>query len=269
MPELPEVEVVRRRIEQWLVGRKIARVTTTAPSYFFVTPPATLRKKLSGRTVASLERRGKYLVAALDDGARLLLHLGMTGQLLVGATRNDHHTHLRIEFEDGGPQVSMRDVRKFGKVLLILPGRRHARLDKLGIDALAIDGARLHEAARTRKIPIKTLLLDQSVLAGVGNIYADEALHAARVRPTRRARQVTRSECDAIVASLLRVLRRSIAAGGTTISDYVQPDGSDGSYQRAHRVYGREGEVCRRCGGRIRRLVLGQRSAHYCPRCQA
>jgi len=269
MPELPEVEVVRSRIEHWLVGRRITRVITTAPSYFFVTSPAVLRKKLTGRRIDSLERRGKYLVAGLDDGSRLLLHLGMTGQLLVNGALPDRHTHLRLTFDDGEPEVLMRDVRKFGKVILIAPGKRHARLDRLGIDALSIDGAHLHEAARSRSIPIKTLLLDQSVLAGVGNIYADEALHAARVRPMRRARKVSRSECDAIAKSLLRVLRRAIASGGTSISDYVQPDGSDGSYQHVHRVYGREGEPCRRCGGRIRRLVLGQRSAHYCPSCQA
>jgi formamidopyrimidine-DNA glycosylase len=280
MPELPEVEVTRRRIERWLVGRTVARVITTAPSYFFVTPPARLRQKLAGRRVKALERRGKYLVARLDDGSRLLLHLGMTGQLLISGARSarlssggqafrpDRHTHLRLVFDDGGPEVLLRDVRKFGKCAHIAPGKTHDRLDKLGQDALSVDAAALYAAARKRTIPVKTLLLDQAVLAGVGNIYADEALHAARIRPTRRADRVSRSECDALIGALRRVLLRSIAAGGTSISDYLQPDGSEGDYRRVHRVYGRSRKPCRRCGAAIRRVVLGQRSTHYCPTCQ-
>ncbi len=290
MPELPEVEVTRRRIAPLLVGRKIARLHTTRASYFFLSPPRRLARALVGRRVTALERRGKYLLASLDDGARLLLHFGMTGQLFAAgaksvrllsaaaraalapeeqpAFRPDRHTHLRFAFDDGGPDVLFRDVRKFGKVLWLAPGESHERLDRLGTDALTADGATLWRASRGRTAAIKSLLLDQSVLAGTGNIYADEALFRARVRPTRAARRVTRAECDRIARALRRVLERSIETGGSSISDYVTPDGADGAYQNERRVYARAGEPCPACGASIRRVVIGQRSAHFCPRCQ-
>lgn len=290
MPELPEVEVTRRQIEPWLLLRRVARVETTAPSYFFLTPPATLRRALPGRSAATLERRGKYLIAALDDGSRLVLHLGMTGQLFTAGASSvrllsaaaraalapeeqprfvpDAHTHLRLFFADAGPPVLLRDTRKFGKVQLLAPGENSERLRRLGPDALALDGAALFAAARSRAVAIKSLLLDQTVAAGTGNIYADEALFVAGVRPRRSARRVSRAECDAIAAALRRVLLRSIETGGSSISDYLAPDGSDGGYQDERRVYARTGEPCHRCGTPIRRLVIGQRSTHYCPRCQ-
>jgi formamidopyrimidine-DNA glycosylase len=269
MPELPEVEVTRRMLEPLLVGRTIAAVQATAPSYFFLTPPAVLRRRLPGRRVEALERVGKYILARLDGGFRLLLHLGMTGEIFrEGAARADGHTHLRLRFADGGPAVLFRDERKFGKVQLLAPGQQSPRLSRLGVDALALRADALHAAARRRRVPIKTLLLDQSVLAGVGNIYADEALFLARIRPTRPAGRVTREEAALLVRALKRVLRRSIVAGGTTISDYIRPDGQDGTYQDERRVYGRAGEPCPRCKMPIRRRVLGQRSAHFCARCQ-
>lgn len=290
MPELPEVEVTRRRIEPLLLDRAVARVHATAPSYFFITAPGVLRRRLPGRRTARLERRGKYLVATLDDGARLVLHLGMTGQLfssavtsprLLSATaraaltpgqqqgfRPDRHTHLRLAFEDGGPEVLFRDVRKFGKVLWLPPGAQHERLDRLGEDALALTGEALFRAGRGRTATVKALLLDQSQVAGVGNIYADEALHRAGVRPSRRAGRVTRRECDAIAGALRTVLLRSIATGGSSISDYVAPDGADGGFQGERRVYARAGEPCGECGTPIRRAVVAQRGTHYCPRCQ-
>lgn len=291
MPELPEVEVTRRKIAPLLVGRTIAAVRTTAQSYFFLTPPSVLRRRLAGRRIEQLSRVGKYLLARLDSGERLLLHLGMTGQLfgtgvssvrlLTGGRgtslaaeaqalgfRPDAHTHLRLRFTDRGPQVFFRDVRKFGKVQLLAPGDRAARLDRLGVDALAVRGAALFASTRGRRAPIKALLLDQSLLAGVGNIYADEALHAGGVRPTRRGGRLSREECRRLAVGLRRVLRRSIETGGSSISDYVQPDGEDGAYQDERRVYGRSGEPCLRCGTRIVRIVIGQRSAHYCPHCQ-
>lgn len=290
MPELPEVEVTRRRIEPALLGRTFRRVRTTGSSYFFLTPPELLRRALAGRRVEGLERLGKYLLLRLDGGGRLLLHLGMTGQLfssdassvrLLSATaraslppeaqvqfRPDAHTHLHFTFADRGPEVFLRDVRKFGKVQLLAPGETSPRLERLGRDALALEGDDLFRATRGRMVAIKTLLLDQSVVAGTGNIYADEALYLARVRPTRRARRVTRSECERIAGSLRRVMLRSIETGGSSISDYVAPDGRDGAYQDERRVYAREGEPCGACGTAVRRLVLGQRSAHFCPVCQ-
>jgi formamidopyrimidine-DNA glycosylase len=291
VPELPEVEVTRRQLEPLLLGRRVLRVFTTVPSYFFVTPPLALRRRLRGRRFEAIERVGKYLVARLDDGSRLLLHLGMTGQIFgagvpgvrllsstAGASltpeqqreafRPDKHTHLRLRFDDRGPEVFFRDARRFGKVELVRAGEPSPRLERLGPDALAARGRALFAATRGRRAAIKSLLLDQSLLAGVGNIYADEALFLARVRPTRPGHRLTRAECGALAAAIRRVLRRSIATGGSSISDYVQPDGSAGAYQDERRVYGREREPCPRCRARIRRRLIGQRSAHFCPRCQ-
>jgi formamidopyrimidine-DNA glycosylase len=290
MPELPEVEVTRRRLAPHFVGRRIERVQVTKPSYFFLTPPATLAKKLRGRVITGLTRHGKYLMAALDDGAHVLLHLGMTGQLFTQMAKSprlltktargalspeaqvpftpDLHTHMQFHFADGGQSVFFRDTRKFGKVRWLAPGQTEPRLEKLGPDALDVTGEALFSATRGRKIPVKSLLLDQSVLAGAGNIYADEALFAAAVRPTRPARQTTRKQCEAIVAELHRVLLRSIETGGSSISDYVNPDGSDGGYQDERTVYARTGEPCLRCGKKILRRVIAQRSTHYCSGCQ-
>ena len=293
MPELPEVEVTRRQISGILVGRTIARVETTAASYFFLTRPEQLAKKLKGRVVRALERKGKYLIAELDDGASLLLHLGMTGQLFAagsaslrllssaaGATlapeaqldafEPDQHTHLRVRFADRGPALYFRDARKFGKVQWLAPGEESERLAKLGVDALAAKGSDLHAAARKRRTPIKSVLLDQQVLAGAGNIYADEALYLAEVRPTKPANKLTLDRCEAVVAAAQQVMLRSIETGGSSISDYVRPDGSDGGYQDERRVYAREGEPCLRCGkaSRIKRVVIATRSSFFCPRCQ-
>jgi formamidopyrimidine-DNA glycosylase len=290
MPELPEVEVTRRRIGKLLVGREIARLVTTKPSYFFLTSPRKLQAELAGQTVVKLERHGKYLLARLDRGATVLLHLGMTGQLFGEGAKNsrllraadrsskatdkprsftpDQHTHLQFEFADGGPRVFFRDTRKFGKVLLVPQGKSDARLDKLGIDALLANGEHLFDAARARKIPIKSLLLDQGVVAGIGNIYADEALFLAGVSPQRVARRVDAAACAAIIAAAQQVMRRSIQTGGSSISDYVNPDGSDGGYQNERHVYGREGEPCPRCRSPIVRVVIATRSSHFCPACQ-
>jgi formamidopyrimidine-DNA glycosylase len=302
VPELPEVEVTRQRIGPLLVGRRIRSVATTRPSYLFLTRPVALRRGLVGRTVTALDRRGKYLVARLDDGARLVLHLGMTGQLfsaeatsprLLSAParsigperaarrsraesirpeqrrfRPDVHTHLRLGFEDGGPEILLRDVRKFGKVLLLAAGASHERLDRLGVDALELGGRALFAASRGRRVAIKALLLDQAVASGIGNIYADEALFRAGVRPTRRAGSLALRECEAIADAVGAVLRRSIETGGSSIRDYVAPDGADGAFQDERRVYARAGAECHACGARIRRVLVAQRSTHYCPTCQ-
>jgi len=291
MPELPEVEITRRRIAPLLLGRRISDVITSEPSYFFITPPDRLRAELKDSTVLRLDRRGKYLVAETDRRWRLLLHLGMTGQLFASGAKSvrllsstaraslrpeaqgdfepDVHTHLRIQFEDAGPEVFFRDVRKFGKVMLIAQGESNARLDRLGGDALGVTGEHLFGATRKRKTAIKALLLDQSVIAGCGNIYADEALFYAGVRPGRRAARVTRRECNAIARELRRVLERSIETGGSSISDYIAPDGSDGRYQDERRVYARTGEPCTVCSSEIRRKLVAQRGTHYCPQCQS
>jgi len=291
MPELPEVEVTRRRIAPFLVGRRIAAVETTGPSYVFVTSPSELGAVLPGAKIEAVDRLGKYLLVRLGDQSTLVIHLGMTGQLfssravsprLLSATARsslapedqsafepDLHTHLTLKIRGNGPDVYFRDVRKFGKLLWLPPGQGHPRLDRLGRDALEIDGPGLFAASRKRRTPIKALLLDQAVFAGVGNIYADEALFLAGVRPGRRAARLTRSESEKLAGAIVRVLERSIETGGSSISDYVTPDGSDGGYQDERKVYSRTGEPCRVCATVIVRRVVAQRSAHYCPMCQS
>jgi formamidopyrimidine-DNA glycosylase len=290
MPELPEVEVTRRRIAPLLVGRTIRDVVTTKPSYFFLTAPHRLRQRLAGRRFTDLERLGKYLLASSDDGSRLLLHLGMTGQLFSSAAQSprlvlakkrglltpeaqlgfapDEHTHLQLHFVDHGPSVVMRDVRKFGKVQLLAPGESSERLQKLGQDALTADPERFFAQSHKRRIPIKCVLLDQSVLAGVGNIYADEALHIAGVSPLATGSRLSRARSKLLVEAVRMVLNRAIEAGGSSISDFVSPDGADGAYQLERLVYGRTGEPCPRCSAPIERRVLAGRSTHYCRSCQ-
>lgn len=291
MPELPEVETTRRAIAPKLLGRTIESVRVTKASYFFLTPPRELSRRLTGRRVDELLRHGKYLIARLDDDSRLFLHLGMTGQLFTASARSvrllkktkggaltpeaqqafvsDIHTHLALHFTDGGEEVLFRDVRKFGKVRWLPPHKSDARLDKLGPDALTVTGPLLHAETRTRRTAIKTVLLDQEVIAGVGNIYADEALFRAGIRPRRSARLLTRAQCERLADEVRAVLLRSIETGGSSISDYVRPDGSDGGYQNERKVYGRKGEPCSRCGTVIVRIVLAARSTHYCPHCQS
>ncbi len=290
MPELPEVEVTRRLIAPHLLGRTVLRVHTSIPSYVFLTPPRALCQRLQGRRFDELTRRGKYLLATLDDASRLMIHLGMTGQLfvagasslrLLSSTRRssltpeeqpafspDKHTHLRLELEDTGPDLLFRDVRKFGKLLWLAPGSSDPRLDKLGTDVLEARPAQLFEASRGRRLAVKNLLLNQSVLAGVGNIYADEALFAARIHPCRPAGKLSRRACQRLVCALQRVMLRSIETGGSSISDYIAPDGSDGGYQDERTVYARSGEPCPRCARPITRIVLGARGTHFCAKCQ-
>jgi formamidopyrimidine-DNA glycosylase len=290
MPELPEVEVTRRRIEPKLIGRRICEIHATRAPQVFLTRPQELAARLQGRVIDRLERRGKYLLIGLDDGSRVLLHLGMTGQFFMASAQSvrllnaktggsrtpeklaaftpDKHTHLRVSFEDSGEPVFFRDTRKFGRIQWLARGASEPRIDRLGPDALTCKGAMLFEATRKRKAVIKTLLLNQSVLAGVGNIYADEALFRARIAPTRPAYQLTQEQCTRLARAVVTVLERSIETGGSSISDYIQPDGSDGAYQNERRAYARRGEPCFRCATPIVRLVLGQRSAYYCPTCQ-
>ena len=246
--------------------------------------------RLQGTVAERLERAGKYLLLHLSSEDRLLLHLGMTGQIFTNTAHSprllrktatatvppekqpsfkpDAHTHLQFEFVDGAPAIYFRDVRKFGKVKLLAPKESDARLDKLGIDALLATGEYLYKKTRTRKAPIKSVLLDQTVLAGVGNIYADESLFAAKVAPKKAAKQLSKTHCDAVAAEIRKVLQRSIETGGSSISDYIAPDGADGGFQDERQVYARTDSPCYRCNTPIARTTIAQRSTHYCPRCQ-
>jgi len=266
MPELPEVEVTRRELARKWEGQTIVDVWTGRASYFFLTPPRLLARHLAGKKTLTLERHGKYLLANLDDGSRLLCHLGMTGRITAERIERDPHVHLVLELRRG--RITFRDVRKFGKVEWIAPGASSPRLDKLGPDALDIRPAVFAAALRKRRAPIKTALLSQDVLAGVGNIYADEALFAAKIAPTRPSASLSLPEARRLLVLVKRLLEKAIASGGSTVNDYLRPSGELGGFQDFHRVYGKAGEACPRCGTPILRLVLSGRSTHHCPTCQ-
>lgn len=268
MPELPEVETTRRSLLADVVGARIAAVAVRERR---LRRPiaADFGRQLRGRRIAAIERRGKYLLFALDDGRVLLVHLGMSGSLcLTAATAPPaRHDHVAIAL-DSGCQLVFNDPRRFG---LMRVGRREAldELRALGADPLAAAPTLDQWRALTRRrAPIKSVLMDQRLLGGVGNIYANEALFAAGVRPRRRAASLTRAELARLAAALRAVLERAVALGGSSISDYRDGNGNPGYFQIHHAVYDRGGQPCGRCGTAIKRIVVGGRGTFYCPRCQ-
>ena len=277
MPELPEVETVRRGLEQHLVGRRITRVEVGRERVVRRTSREALIHDLTNTVVERADRRGKYLLMPLDSGDHLMIHLRMSGQVLLaeaGAVRPPH-THVVLSLDDGR-EVWFVDPRTFGEVVVFAPDRVEIEvpeLARLGPDPIAddFDRAALRSIVRSTRRALKPLLLDQQAIAGIGNIYADEILHDARLHPARAASELsTRAEVH-LHTSILDVLTEAIRAGGSTLADaqYVDLMGSGGSYQDEHRVYGREGQRCITCGrGWVRRTTSGGRSTHYCPVCQ-
>jgi len=270
MPELPEVEVVRTGLEPLLVGREILRVVCHREGLRYPLPEISA---LVGRRFLSVRRRAKYLLFKLDDGRLLVWHLGMTGQfhLLPVGTPEGAHEHVRIDLDDG-TSLRYRDLRRFGYATL-LPGDTldtHVWFARLGPEPLveAFDADYLQAVCRGRKGPIKALLMNANVVVGVGNIYASEALFRAGIHPARAAGRISRERLANLVLAIKQVLAEAIAAGGSSIRDFVQADGRPGYFAHAFRVYGREGEPCNVCGEPIRRLKQSGRSSFYCPNCQ-
>jgi formamidopyrimidine-DNA glycosylase len=220
---------------------------------------------LAGRTVADLSRRAKRIVFTLGDGNRFYVHLGMTGRLTVETPLAPlaAHTHLIVTL-DHGRQLRLVDPRRFGEIVWL----GAAGHDNIGPEPLSLRPAVLHTRLSVTRRPIKAALLDQSVIAGIGNIYADEALHRAGVHPTRPGNSLTRAETARLNRAIKGVLRRAIRAGGSSIRDYVNADGLRGGFQLSHRVYDREGQPCQGCRTALLRIVLGGRSTHFCPKCQ-
>src|SRR5919204_5844535 len=257
MPELPEVETVRARLEPKLVNRRLERVEIFDPRLTRPFEPAGVAAELEGERIAALERRGKYLVVRFESGRVLLIHLRMTGQLLHAnggpLPQNDPHRRAVVRLDDGS-DVIYRDVRRFGTWLLVEPGELAGYLaERVGREPLAREftAKRLAEVAAGRRAPIKTVLLDQRRVAGVGNIYADEALWRARVHPLRPAGELDARELRALHRGIRRALEAGIARQGATLRDYAQPNGASGSMQHEFKVYGREDEPCPRCGSAI------------------
>ena len=273
MPELPEVETVRRRLEPVLVGRRFDRVQIDDPRLTRPEDPTEVAVELTGERVAAVERRGKYLVVRFESGRVLLIHLRMTGNLLYapnGASAEVLHRRAIVELDDGS-DVVYRDVRRFGTWLLVEPDELDPYLgSRLGGEPLGRTFTTKSLAARlaNRKAPIKAALLDQRTLAGLGNIYVDEALWRARIHPMRPARELDGAEVRALREGIKRALDAGIARQGATLRDYRQPDGSRGSMQNEFKVYGRTDEPCDRCGTPIEKTRVGGRGTWYCPTCQ-
>ena len=288
MPELPEVETVRRGLEPALGGARLTRVEARRPDLRFPLPPDFVQR-LTGATITALDRRAKYLLATLDRGDVLVMHLGMSGRFEIteadggpadrpgdfalAAPADPKHAH--VVFHTGaGRTVTYFDARRFGYMGLVPAGdlARHAWFAALGPEPLgpAFDGALLARAFKGRKQGPKTLLLDQRIVAGLGNIYVCEALHRAGISPLKPAGRLSRARLDRLADTIKAVLTEAIEAGGSTLRDFAAANGSLGYFQHRFVAYGREGEPCLKdgCGGTIARLVQGGRSTFYCPRCQ-
>ncbi|HJQ59547.1 MAG TPA: bifunctional DNA-formamidopyrimidine glycosylase/DNA-(apurinic or apyrimidinic site) lyase [Vineibacter sp.] len=274
MPELPEVETVRLGLMPRLAGRRIVRLTQRRKDLRRPLP-ARFAARVEGRTVTTIARRAKYMLWRLDDGHTLVVHLGMSGRvrLLDGAANStpfDAHDHVVFDIDDGW-QVRFNDARRFGLMLLLADAEvaGHQLFKTLGPEPLddAFDGAALAARLKGKCTPIKSALLDQRVLVGVGNIYACEALHMAGISPRRSAHTVGGARADLLVAAIKDVLRRSIADGGSSLRDHMQPDGELGYFQTRFAVYDREGQPCPgcTCGKGVRRIVQAGRSTFLCP----
>ncbi|HEX2784140.1 MAG TPA: bifunctional DNA-formamidopyrimidine glycosylase/DNA-(apurinic or apyrimidinic site) lyase [Ilumatobacteraceae bacterium] len=279
MPELPEVETVRRGMVGFVVGRRIERVEVGRERTVRRTSRQALIDGLTGATITTIGRRGKYIVCSLDTGDALMIHLRMSGRVLVskaGAPR-PNHTHVVLHLAGDPPEeLWFIDPRTFGEMVVFDPERTATEvpeLARMGVDPIA-DGlsvAELNAILRGRARQLKPLLLDQHVIAGIGNIYCDEILHRARLRPDRLANSLKPADVRRLHAAIHSILESAIEAGGSTLSDtqYVDVMGDGGSFQLDHRVYDRAGQRCLTCGqATIVRIVSGGRSTCFCPRCQ-
>jgi formamidopyrimidine-DNA glycosylase len=272
VPELPEVETVRAQLEPVLTGRRFERVEIRDPRLVRPYEPAEVAAELEGERVAAVERRGKYLIVRFESDRVLLIHLRMTGSLRHSGAGLDEDPHRRAVVRlDDGSDVAYRDVRRFGTWLVLEPGELApylaTRVGDEPLDAL-FTAARLGERLAKRRAPIKAALLDQRTLAGMGNIYVDEALWRSRLNPLRPAESLDRKELQRLHKAIRATLEAGIARQGSTLRDYALPDGGSGSMQDEFKVYGRGGEPCDRCGTPIAKTRVGGRGTWFCPTCQ-
>jgi formamidopyrimidine-DNA glycosylase len=270
LPELPEVETVTRALRRRLVGRRIARLVQRRADLRFALPPQ-LAERLAGRALLGFERRAKFIEAFTDDAQVLLLHLGMSGRLLFDGEPCGPHEHVTFAFDDG-TLLRFVDPRRFGMLDLCgtaeLAGHRWLR--HLGVEPLGPEftGERLMALLAGRRVSVKTALMDQRLLVGVGNIYASEALFRAAISPRRLALSIGPARAARLAVAVREVLLEAIDAGGSSLRDYVQADGELGNFQRSFRVYERSGEPCSVCAKPIRRIVQGGRASFFCGGCQ-
>lgn len=270
MPELPEVETVCRGLALKLLGRRMLNVEQRRANLRFPFPEG-FAARLQGRRIDAIRRRAKYIVIDLDDGNVLLVHLGMSGSMVVNEKRPgllDRHDHVVFDIDDG-TCVRFNDARRFGMMDLVAAAdfNEHKLIRGLGLEPLdpAFDGLSLAAMLKGRKTSVKLAIMDQRLVVGVGNIYASEALHRAGISPKRRAGTVQGDRAVKLAAAIKQVLKEAIKAGGSSLRDYVQANGELGYFQHRWKVYDREGEACRKCGGPIKRITQGARSTFYCP----
>ena len=275
MPELPEAETIARELHRRLVGATLGRVTVLRADVIHG-DPRPLSRMLPGKRVIRVGRRAKRVIVTLDPATELTFHLGMSGRLTVTPKDDpvEKHTHLRIEFPGLDAELRFRDPRRFGGVWCHVDdaGRqvkpKGRTLGEVGIEPLDAKPAAFLRLLQRRR-QIKALLLDQRVIAGIGNIYCDESLYAASIHPLTRADGLGDDRGRALLRSIKATLNRAIRFNGSTLMDYRRADGTEGSFQKHHRVYQREGKPCRRCGTPIQRILAAGRSTFFCPACQA
>ena len=281
MPELPEVETVARGLQKSVVGRRILSVRLGKTD--FIDDPAAVEHHVPGRQIEAVDRYGKFMLLRLSarvnasgssengDGeeASLLVHLGMTGQLApcAAAQPSLKHTHVWFGLDDGR-ELRYTDPRRFGRMAYLTGESLAEELTAFGADPLLVSAVEFISRIRSRHAQIKALLLNQSVLRGIGNIYADESLWRARIHPMRRGTELNKKQAQVLRRVLQDVLRKAILARGSSISDFLDAEGQPGEYQRHHRAYGREGKRCYRCRTAIQRVIVAGRSSYFCPKCQ-
>jgi formamidopyrimidine-DNA glycosylase len=266
MPELPEVETIVRGLNQMVKGLTVQSILHISPH---------LRKRdprlrtLAGDAFASFDRRGKYIIANLVSGNRLLIHLRMSGRILISEDhkRRDRHDHLEVTFRGTRRRLVFRDVRKFGVVQFVRNDEQRT-LDTLGVEAPGITSGQLAELVATSRRPIKSLLLDQNVIAGLGNIYVDESLYRSRIHPLRAASSLTETESKRLAEAIRKIMKLAIDKMGTTFDSYSGVNGDSGRFARYLKVYHLEGSRCGKCGDTIEKIRVGGRGTHFCPTCQ-
>jgi formamidopyrimidine-DNA glycosylase len=274
MPELPEVETVLRGLRKSALGRRIAQVEVGHPGVI-VGEPASFAERVEGRSIARLRRKGKVLVAELAGGGAadlvcLVIRLGMTGQVTVQACNSplEPHTHVRMRFEGEPQELRFRDVRRFGRLRCLTREELEALLRSLGPDARHVTEKEFSLAMRARRSAVKSWLMNQQMLAGLGNIYADEALFRARIHPLAQPERISPPAARRLYKAVQTILKNAIELQGTSLRDYIDIEGRPGNYRQRLRVYQKTGTPCPRCRSPIARMVIAGRSSHFCPRCQ-
>ncbi len=273
MPEMPEVEIIRRYLDTQVAGKTIMNLDIRLPRMIKWPDVEGFRALVAGRTIKAMNRRGKYLLMELDNDSKVVFHLRMTGRLVYEPTgeTSDHHARVIFHLQDGASLV-YGDTRTLGTIHGLKPQESGMLkgLAEMGPEPLSAEftAEYLYKTANQRKVAIKSFLLNQKYIGGIGNIYADEALFLAGIHPQRSANSLSQAECDRLWESVNKVIAAGIADGGTTFRDYQNGEGGKGSHQEHLYAYGRKGEQCRNCGAVIERITVGGRGTHFCPKCQ-